>query len=149
MIHVAVIDDSREDREALTELIRRYGREHGVELSVTQFENGTTFIVNYTASFDLIFLDIMMPNTNGMAVAEELRKVDKSTKLIFVSNMAKFAVKGYEMDAMGYMLKPINYADVESKLNKAIALIETAERELVIKPMGGVCRRYPLRVFFT
>ncbi len=148
MIRIAVVDDNKEDALALISYIEMYAEKQSVEVNIEYFDSGTLFISNYTASFDLIFLDIIMPDTNGMKVAEKLRKVDKSTKLIFVSNMAKFAVKGYEVDALSYMLKPINYADVESKLNKVLALIENADKELVIKLMGGGVKKVSVKSIY-
>ncbi len=148
MIRIAVVDDSKQDMLTLVNYIEIYAEKHGVDLDVTKFDSGTRFIAEYTPIYDLIFLDIIMPNVNGMKIAEDIRKQDKTTKLIFVSNMAKFAVKGYEVDALSYLLKPINYTDVESKLNKAIALIQDAERETVIRLVGGSVLKTPVKAIY-
>ena len=58
--------------------------------------------------FDIVLMDIDMPGMNGMETARALRKVDAAVILIFVTNMAQFAISGYEVDATDFILKPVN-----------------------------------------
>lgn len=46
---------------------------------------------------------------DGMAAAEEIRKMDSEVIIIFITNMTQYAIRGYEVDALDYMLKPVNY----------------------------------------
>lgn len=78
------------------------------------------FYSNYEASFDIIFTDIEMPYMNGLDAAKKIREFDKKVQIIFVSKAAQYAVRGYEVDAVGYALKPVSFFTVSELLNKAI-----------------------------
>lgn len=66
---------------------------------------------------NLLFLDIQMPELNGM---EFSRMVDKRTRIIFTTAFSQYAVDGYRVNALDYLLKPISYADFLEAANKAL-----------------------------
>ena len=61
--------------------------------------------------FDIIIFDIDMPGINGIDTARKLREMDSNVTIIFVTNIAKYAINGYEVDAVDYILKPVSYYD--------------------------------------
>lgn len=63
---------------------------------------------NYQPAFDLIFMDIEMKPLDGMKAAQQIRKTDQKTVIIFVTQMAQYAVKGYEVGALDFMVKPVD-----------------------------------------
>ncbi len=71
---------------------------------------------HYRADYDIVFMDIELPGINGMEAAHRLREIDQQVILIFVTNMAQFAVKGYEVDALDYIIKPAQYGPLSIKL---------------------------------
>lgn len=75
-----------------------------------------------------------MPFMDGMKAARRMREIDANVSLIFITNMAQYAIKGYEVDALAYMLKPVGYTDFAFKLQKAIAVSsKNRAEEIVIK----------------
>ena len=74
---------------------------------MTQYTNPVIFLTQYTNRYDLVLLDIEMPDMNGMVVANKLRAIDDEVPLIFITNMRKYAIKGYEVNASDFILKPI------------------------------------------
>ena len=56
--------------------------------------------------------------SNGLDVARAIRERDRNTVLIFVSRMAQYAVQGYSVDAMDYILKPVEYAGFEKSCGR-------------------------------
>ena len=74
MIRIAIVEDDRHDREALKKCLNRYEKENQMKFSVTEFQDGEDIVTDYTASYDLIILDIEMAFLNGMKAAEKIRE---------------------------------------------------------------------------
>ena len=68
----------------------------------------------------IVFLDIQMGKLDGLETARLLRKIGKVSILIFVTNMAQFAIKGYEVDALDFILKPPSMASIVYVMDKAM-----------------------------
>ena len=116
MPRIAVVDDQPDMRQQLCSMIDQYSRENNCMLEVTTFSDGAQIITNYCKGFDIIFLDIEMPELGGMDAAERIRTVDPDVVLVFVTNMAQYAIRGYEVDALDFVLKPVNYYQFSTKL---------------------------------
>lgn len=141
MIRIAVVEDEKIYVDQITEYLNRYKEEMDEELSVTVYRDGDGILSEYKAQFDIIFMDIQMKFVNGMTAAEEIRKTDSEVVIIFITNMAQYAIRGYEVDALDYVLKPITYFSFSQKLAKAIARMKRRDvRYLTIPIKGGVKR---------
>ena len=99
MAKIAVVEDNDAMREQLCGFIAQYARESGRQLAVTAFADGAEILDPYRPGFDIIFLDIEMPTLGGMPTAERIRQVDPDVVLVFVTNIAQYAIRGYEVDA--------------------------------------------------
>lgn len=99
-------------------------KEYGEQLSVTVFHDGDEISSGYKAQFDIILMDIEMKFVNGMSAAEEIRKVDSEVTIIFITNTPQYAVRGYEVGALDYILKPVPYFTFSQKLNRAVQKIK-------------------------
>ena len=80
-------------------------------------EDGAVIAEHYEPGYDIIFMDVEMPGLDGFGAAEKIRAVDADAVLVFVTNMAQYAIKGYEVDALDYVLKPVNYYQFCTKLS--------------------------------
>ena len=86
----------------LVDYIGRFGEESGIELETVTFESGEQFLKNYKMIFDIIIFDIDMPVINGIDTAR-LREMDSNVTIIFVTNIAQYAISSYEVDALDYI----------------------------------------------
>lgn len=120
MINVAIVEDEKEAAEILLGYLDRYTKEKGAEFHPLCYENPIKFLANYTSNYDIVFMDIELPDLNGMETARKMREIDKTVALVFVTNMAQFAIKGYEVDAFDFIVKPVTYFDFALKLERAI-----------------------------
>ena len=100
MLKIAVVEDQTEVRESLSQFIRQYAGEQGLQAEVEPFADGAVIAEGYQPGYDIIFLDVEMPRLGGFGAAERIRAVDPDVVLVFVTNMAQYAIKGYEVDAL-------------------------------------------------
>ncbi len=149
MLHVAVIEDDPEAAEKLRGYLAQYEGAAKEQFQVSYFSNPVSFLEPYRG-FDLIFMDIEMPHMDGMEGAKRLRAMDTQAKLIFVTNMAQYAAKGYEVEALDFMVKPVSYPEFAFKLKRAMNAIQISrKKELVITQPSGMVRISSDEVFYV
>lgn len=119
-MRIAIVDDELEVREMLSQYIARFSQEKGMPMEVTTFSSGDAFLSGYKKIYDIIIFDIDMPGTNGIDTARLLRKIDTRVTIVFVTNIAQYAICGYEVDAVDYIIKPIGYYDFSMKFHRAV-----------------------------
>ena len=135
------MDDEFESAELLSKHIERYTKECGVLFNISRFKNGLNFIEDYTPKFDIVFMDIDMPQMNGLEAVEKLRKIDSTVQVVFVTYLSKYATHGYKYDALDYMVKPISYSAFRITMNRALQRCARKKRDTVILPSseGDIC----------
>ncbi|MCR4998326.1 MAG: LytTR family DNA-binding domain-containing protein [Lachnospiraceae bacterium] len=139
MIRIAIVDDDPYYRQVLEKYICRYEEEYGEKLQVREFSDGADIVENYRAEYDIILMDIEMPFLDGMSAAEQIRKSDEEVVIIFLTNMPQYAMKGYAVDALDYVLKPINYFAFSERMKRALGRMRRREKTYVpISFKGGV-----------
>lgn len=133
-----IVEDSDEEAAVLERHLERYGTEHDLRFAVTCLKSALEFMAQAPRA-DLIFMDIDLPGITGMEAAEELRTRDSTTPLIFVTNLAQYAVRGYQVDALDFMVKPVGYHDFSMRMARAMRVIRRNEgRALAISTPDGV-----------
>jgi DNA-binding LytR/AlgR family response regulator len=142
MIKIALVDDQQEELDNLCAHFRSLQKTVREELEIHTFSSGAAFLAAYDSSFDLVCLDIDLGETaDGMAVARELRRRDKHVILLFITNMAQMAVQGYEVRALDFVVKPVNYYSFAIKLQSAIQIAARRKtKRLVVTTANGLER---------
>lgn len=145
MIRIAVVEDEKIFADQMKVHLKQYGQERGVELKVSCFEDGSDLVEGYAGDCDIILMDIKMHFLNGMDAAEQIRTVDPEVIIIFITNMAQYAIKGYEVGALDYILKPINYFSLQRCLDKAIARLTRPTERYLLLPLPEETRKISVR----
>ena len=137
MLKIAVVEDQTEVRESRSQFIRQYAGEQGLQAEVEPFADGAVIAEGYQPGYDIIFLDVEMPRLGGFGAAERIRAVDPDVGLVFVTNMAQYAIKGYEVDALDYVLKPVSYGAFCTKLSRAVQRVQRRRGGQVVLQLAG------------
>lgn len=145
VMRIAVVDDSREDACRLEEFLQRFQKERGLALHVQTFYASVDFLEEFNGAYDVIFLDIEMPGSDGLEVAHEIRRRDESAAIVFITNMAQYAIRGYEVDAVDFMVKPVGYFNFVQKLEKAMRAAARRGERFVLVSSGDGLHRIPAR----
>ncbi|MCD8053452.1 MAG: LytTR family DNA-binding domain-containing protein [Lachnospiraceae bacterium] len=132
MIHIAVVEDEENYLTQFTEYLRRYERESGNRLQISLFRDGEQILNNYRAVYDIILMDIQMRLVDGMTAAEKIREKDQGVVIVFITNMQQYAIRGYAVDALDYVLKPVTYFAFSQRLERAISRIKKKEQFYLI-----------------
>lgn len=143
-IRVAIVEDDLTASNTLSDYLLRYAEENHIQFRITAFSNAISLLNNYTAEYDIIFMDIRMPYINGMDAAHKLRALDQKVLLIFVTSLTQYAIEGYEVNALNYIVKPINYYDFALKLTRAVSRVpQVNNATFSITTKNGVIRLDP------
>ena len=138
MMKVAVVDDERAEREVLKEYFSRLAQEIHEEIQVNCFSGGEELLEGWDYRYDLICLDIEMQGEKGIDVARKIRKLDSKVLIVFVTNMAQMAIQGYEVQALDFIVKPVNYYNFAMKIKVAVNLIGSRKsKNIVINTANG------------
>lgn len=139
MIELAIVEDEDSYAEQLTEYIEKYEKESGNTFRITRFRDGDEITNGYKGQFQIILMDIEMKFMDGMTAAEEIRKLDQSVVIMFITNMTNYAIRGYQVDALDYVLKPVSYFAFSQKLDRAIGrIVKTGSNIISIDMPSGV-----------
>lgn len=141
MIRIACVDNEEKELENLRALFVQFEQANpDPKIDVSYFDDPYSFLES-NDNFDIVFLDILMNTINGMEIAERMRERGSKASIIFVTNTAEFAVKGYSVGAIDYVLKPIAYPRFSTLLSKTIRLIrEDSGITISLKTDGKVVR---------
>lgn len=139
MIRVAIVEDETTYRDQFQEYLKQYEKESGEEIQIMTFTDGDEIAGGYKAAFDIILMDVNMQFMDGMSAAEEIRKSDPEVVIIFITNMKQYAIRGYAVDALDYVLKPVSYFALSQRLDRAIARMKKRTAHyLTVAVKGGL-----------
>lgn len=124
MIRIAIVEDDKSSSELLVSYLERYSNDKSIRFDVKTFFSCNQILNNYNNNFDIIFMDIELPDGNGLETIRKIREVDKNVIVIFVTNMAQYAVKGYEVRAFDFIVKPVTSYNFYIKLDNILNLFE-------------------------
>lgn len=141
-MRLAICDDEARELERLCALLQEYEISRGAELSVCSFQSAVDLLNGMKGGeYDLLLLDVLMPGFGGIQAARELRELDKSVRILFLTASPEYAVESYAVGAYHYLLKPATAKTLFPLLDKMRAELNVQEEEfLLLKGREGLLR---------
>lgn len=146
---VAIVEDDLACCKQLKEYLAHYTQETGETFSVRTFGDGDDIVNDYRAEYDIILMDIQMKHMDGMTAAEKIRRMDAEVVIVFITNLASYAVKSYTVEASDYLVKPVSSYAFSQSLNRVLErLRRRTRRYLYIKHKDGVQKVDCAHIYF-
>lgn len=141
-MRIAIVEDDEVCADQLLTHIHRYEKENTVSFEAETYTNGMEFLYKFHADFDVVLLDIEMPLIDGIETAKRIREIDEEILIIFVTRMAQYAVKAFDVQALDYILKPVNYYAFSMKMNRVVRILEgrRKDRYIIVQNNEGASR---------
>jgi len=136
VIRIGIVEDEPRSTQLLLDHLHRYEAEHGQVFDIRTFADGRGIASPYLPEFDIVFLDVEMEHLDGFSTAQRIREVDTEVVLVFITNMAQFAIRGYEVDALSYLLKPVPYFAFSQELHRCLERVQKRERSTIMLSLG-------------
>lgn len=147
---VVIVDDEKKEREVLETYFKNLVREIREEITIEAYGTGEELLESYDYSYDMVCLDIDLEGMNGIEVAKKIRKTDEKVVIIFVTNMAQMAIRGYEVQAWDFVLKPVNYYSFAMKVRNAFDVIRTRKsKNILLNTLTGCQKVYSDDIFYV
>lgn len=142
-MRIAFCDDDISVLDELKCLFDKYCTKHNQEMEYTTFYSSLELLaeIEKGVRYDILFLDIILPNENGISIAKEIRKYDSVVKIIFLTSSSEFAVQSYTVDAYFYQMKPICEEEFFRLMDSAIVECKKEQQHsLILRCKNGITR---------
>lgn len=116
---IAVCEDNEMERIVLMEQIKYWAKERNAAIDLHGFADGKSLLQAFEKHrYQIVFLDILMSEIDGIAAGRKIRELDCGTEIIFCTASADFAIEAYEVHARDYLLKPYEKEQIQEVLDK-------------------------------
>lgn len=149
-VKVAILEDEFTESKRLCSYLETYGNQNGLIFETEVYSDPIKFLNSHKPIFDIIFMDIKMPGMDGLTAAKRLREFDEKAVLIFVTNLGNLAIKGYEVQALDFILKPITYNGFAMRIRRAVSQFKSRTKNYIMIPLAyGTMRIAVSDIFFV
>lgn len=133
MLKIGLLEDEQDQAERLILFLAQYRQSHPqFAYTLQRYSRALELLDHYERDFDLLFLDIRLPDMTGMEAAHRIRESDRNVMIIFVTSLTQYAVEGYSVQAFDYIVKPIGYESFAAKLERALRVLSYRQPGVVL-----------------
>ena len=133
-VRIAIVEDQEQEQKRIAHFIKQYFDEQGKDCRISLFSDGDEILERYSGQWDFIFLDIQMERLDGMTTARKIRELDQDVLLVFITNIAHYAIKGYAVHALDYLIKPVHYSILQQLLRQGERLLKQRKKKFITLP---------------
>ena len=127
MLQIGIVDDDRDSRQRLKQELSAYAERGKIEYELAEYDSAIAFLDAGKGDYDMLFLDIDIPEMSGMELAEKIRKTDREVVIIFCTNHQQFALNGYSVGALGFMVMPVQSYVLNLNMDRAMSAVKMAD----------------------
>lgn len=146
MIRIAIVEDSDQNAEILIDYLSRYQMVSDYRFKIIRYSDGDEINLIEKGQYDLILMDIEMERMNGIEAAKKVRQIDADVIIMFITQTPHYAMQGFEVDALDYVLKPINYYAFTQRLSRALERLSRRSQKSIMIETGGFVRKVPMNM---
>lgn len=119
---IAIIEDEQVHTDLLAAYIQSWSKEKKIPINVHSFPSAENFLFTWeeTKDFDILFVDIQMREMNGVEMAKRVREDGEEIAIVFTTGIADYMETGYDVEALHYLLKPIDPEKIGQCMEKAL-----------------------------
>lgn len=138
LFNIAIIDDEIKDLELTTSIVRGYFSEMDYSYQITQFTNPSKLV--FGENYNVLFLDIEMPNIDGIDLAKKISDTYENSKIIFVTNHDYMVYDATKVAPFGFVRKSKIMVEMQEVLERVCKQVEKEQRNLVIYDHSGIIK---------
>lgn len=125
---IATCDDEMQYCEQIEKFITKLGTTLGIDVECDKYDSGSKLLNSNYSKYQIIFLDIIMPDENGIYIAEKIRETNQKVEIIFLTALLQYAIDGYKVRAYRFLVKPIQYEDFVFQLKELFIQLDGIEK---------------------
>lgn len=146
-IKIAICEDEQTQRSYITELVSEWATEKGIACKTDGYVSAEQLIYSFDGDFpyQIFILDIQMGNMNGMDLARQIRARDSKAVILFLTGVKDYAIEGYEVGAVRYLLKPLKENEFFRAMDEAVKKEREETSECFLLEHGGAVRKIPFK----
>ena len=141
-VNFAICDDSVVDSNYVKELVTQWANDKKYQFNIDVFSSAEAFMFHYVENkeYDVLLLDIEMGNMDGVTLARQIRKSNKSVQIVFITGYSDYIAEGYDVEALHYLMKPLKKEKLYDVLDRAVNKIKQNEKHLVLNTFDEMIR---------
>lgn len=141
-LKIALVDDETIQIDTMKFLVKQAAADLDLSTTILDFSSGEAFLFGLEdhPDLDMVFLDIEMNETDGLEVAKTIRQTDKELPIVFATAFGEYAVQGYDVQAMDYLLKPIESDKIKRVLKRHLDRQPTVRETVTIESQGEIIK---------
>lgn len=146
MIRICILDDDPVSANQINQTLNEYLSTHKISFEIDQYERGDRLLkalFTENEAYQIYFLDILMPGITGIQTAKEIRKLDKSAHIIFLTSSSEYAIEGYEVRAYDYLQKPLDSERLFRTLSELLGAVEKPSAKWLQIKFNGILKNIP------
>jgi len=151
LIYIAVCDDEEYYRELTKQLLIQYLDKYQVEYAIDEFSSGEEFCEQCASltKYDIVFLDINLKEMNGIEIAYKIRSYKKDVYIVFITSYINYALEGYRVDAIRYIMKDSLSISIIECMNTIIKKMEIQINKMELIFIEGKKQIYIEKIFYV
>lgn len=141
-IRVAICDDAAADRSYVEAMVKRWADARGTAVELRQYTSAENllFCLADQGGVDIALLDIEMGDMDGVTLAKRLRRDSETMQIVFITGYSDYIAEGYEVEALHYLIKPVQEEKLFSVLDRGVEKLRKSEQMLLLKTPGETVR---------